>query len=296
MEFYKIEKEKLIKTASIPWDIIVLSSDEFKNSIFYDNYIHHSKSYLKYSKFEVYPSYIFFSISIPSKQKLNKNTVINMYINKNSIIFVDSCDYVINLISKINKFSNTDITLSRFIYLFLSLIIEKDMLFIDKTEERLSSIEEDILKGNIENFNDIISIPKKRLFIFYRFYNNMLDICESFDSQEHLFVNTDEIGLIPLLTARVARLKSETGYLKEYVQQIQGIYQTQIAVRQNDIMKVLTIVTTVVLPLSLIAGWYGMNFKYMPELFWKYGYYYVIILSAAVILICLMVFKNKKYF
>lgn len=59
-------------------------------------------------------------------------------------------------------------------------------------------------------------------------------------------------------------------------------------------MKILTIVTTIFLPLSLVAGWYGMNFAYMPELSWKHGYPAVIVVSALVILICLWIMKKKK--
>ncbi len=49
---------------------------------------------------------------------------------------------------------------------------------------------------------------------------------------------------------------------------VRDVYQSEIGIRQNNVMKVLTIVTTVFLPLTLIAGWYGMNFVYMPELKW----------------------------
>jgi magnesium transporter len=61
-------------------------------------------------------------------------------------------------------------------------------------------------------------------------------------------------------------------------------------------MKFFTVVTTIFLPLTLIVGWYGMNFKYMPELTWKYGYFAVIILMIAVVIACLILFKKKKYF
>ena len=59
-------------------------------------------------------------------------------------------------------------------------------------------------------------------------------------------------------------------------------------------MKVFTVVTSIFLPLSLIAGWYGMNFRFMPELSWRFGYPLVFILSAAVVIICLCYFKKKK--
>ena len=65
---------------------------------------------------------------------------------------------------------------------------------------------------------------------------------------------------------------------------------------QNRIMKVFTTVTTVFMPLSLIAGWYGMNFTGMPELGWEYGYPFVGILSVLVVLVCIWFFRKKKLF
>ncbi|MDO5389043.1 MAG: CorA family divalent cation transporter, partial [Clostridia bacterium] len=84
--------------------------------------------------------------------------------------------------------------------------------------------------------------------------------------------------------------------LREYTLQIQDMYQSQISVKQNDVMKTLTIVTTLVLPLSLLTGWYGMNFKYMPELAMRYSYFVVIAVSAVIVILSLVIFKVKKYF
>ena len=66
--------------------------------------------------------------------------------------------------------------------------------------------------------------------------------------------------------------------LREYASQVSSEYQAQVYIAQNRIMKLLTVVTTVCMPLSLIAGWYGMNFMNMPELHWAYGYPAVIAL------------------
>ena len=61
-------------------------------------------------------------------------------------------------------------------------------------------------------------------------------------------------------------------------------------------MRVLTVVTTIFMPLSVIVGWYGMNFVHMPELVSKYGYIGVIIFSALVVIGEIAFFKWKKWF
>ena len=83
--------------------------------------------------------------------------------------------------------------------------------------------------------------------------------------------------------------------LREYASQVSSEYQAQVDLGQNRIMKLLTIVTTIFMPLSLIAGWYGMNFANMPELHWAYGYPAVIVLRALIVGGCIYYFKKKRY-
>lgn len=84
-------------------------------------------------------------------------------------------------------------------------------------------------------------------------------------------------------------------FSREYGLQIRELFQAEIDIRQNRIMKILTIVTTIFLPLTLVAGWYGMNFSNMPELSWKYGYPAVIVISLVIVMICLWTMKKKKF-
>ena len=83
--------------------------------------------------------------------------------------------------------------------------------------------------------------------------------------------------------------------MREYCLQIQSLFQAEIDLRQNRIMKILTIVTTIFLPLSLLAGWYGMNFVNMPELTWEYGYPAVIAAGLGIVLLSLWICKKKKF-
>jgi magnesium transporter len=82
--------------------------------------------------------------------------------------------------------------------------------------------------------------------------------------------------------------------LRDYTSQVREAYQAKLDYDLNSIIKVFTVVTTIFLPLTLIVGWYGMNFTTMPELTWKYGYVYTIILSIVVVIICIIYFKKKK--
>ena len=90
------------------------------------------------------------------------------------------------------------------------------------------------------------------------------------------------------------RLREEAQALREYAMQVREEYQAQIDLKQNRVMQILTVVTVVFMPLTLIAGWFGMNLK-MPEFEWDYGYPMVIGLSVVVVALCMLICKKKKF-
>ena len=81
-------------------------------------------------------------------------------------------------------------------------------------------------------------------------------------------------------------------YLLDYIGQVRDTYQGKVAEHQNSNMEFLTIISTIFFPLTLITGWYGMNFENMPEL--THGYPFVIGLSLVVVAIIIFIFKKRK--
>jgi magnesium transporter len=73
------------------------------------------------------------------------------------------------------------------------------------------------------------------------------------------------------------------------------LYLSSVSNRMNSVMKVLTIIATIFIPLTFIAGIYGMNFEYMPELEWRYGYFGVWIVMIAVFVGMIAYFKKKDW-
>jgi magnesium transporter len=98
-----------------------------------------------------------------------------------------------------------------------------------------------------------------------------------------------------MFTERVIRLQDTVTGQREYVTQLRDLIQSHLAERQNRIMTVLTVITSIFLPLTLIAGWYGMNFRYMPELDWRWSYPAVLVVSVLIVVFCLVLFKKKKW-
>ena len=73
------------------------------------------------------------------------------------------------------------------------------------------------------------------------------------------------------------------------------LYVSGVSNRMNEVMKVLTIIATIFIPLTFIAGIYGMNFDYMPELHWKYAYFVTLFVMVVIAVAMIFYFKKKKW-
>ena len=150
-------------------------------------------------------------------------------------------------------------------------------------------------KGSDIPFNHEISGYRRKVSLFSHYYLQLADVSSILCEDDNHIFKEKEKRSFSLFTERVNRLHDETLMLRDYCVQIREVYQSLIDERQNEIMKLLTIVTTIVLPLSLVAGWYGMNFTNMPELTWHYGYGFIILLSVAITILNILYFKKKKF-
>ena len=159
----------------------------------------------------------------------------------------------------------------------------------------MDQMEEQILSGELNQFNPRMNALRKEIIRWLRYYTQLEDMICELQENENGYFDDGKLRLFHMVEKRVGRLNSEAQALREYSIQLRELFQAEIDIRQNRIMKILTIVTTVFLPLSLVVGWYGMNFINMPELTWKYGYPVIIIVSALIVALCLWIMKKKKF-
>ena len=108
------------------------------------------------------------------------------------------------------------------------------------------------------------------------------------------YFSQEDLRLFQLFRERIGRLGEEAQNLREHCLQVWELFQAELDLRQNRIMKVLTIVTTVFMPLTLLVGWYGMNFHNMPELSWEHGYLAMILVSGLTVFLTIWLLKKKK--
>lgn len=183
----------------------------------------------------------------------------------------------------------------RFFCEFLEQLLVRDFHHLEELEDQLSQLEDRVLAGELENFNAALSPLRKQALGWLRYYNQLDGMACELESNEIGLFSPEEEQMFHMLEKRLIRLRDEAQLLREYCLQVRELFQAELDIRQNRIMKTLTVVTTVFLPLSLVAGWYGMNFVGMPELGWAYGYPAVIAASVVIVLLTLWIMKKKKF-
>lgn len=237
------------------------------------------------------------SLYIPSRAKNRSHTGFYFRIEKDKIIFVDDSGKVLEWLKEMLKAGDEkQPELGIFFADFLEYLIKDDVIFITKLEHSLEELEDMVLeKGSDIPFNHEISGYRRKVSLFSHYYLQLADLSSILCEDDNHIFKEKEKRSFSLLTERVNRLHDETLMLRDYCVQIREVYQSLIDERQNEIMKLLTIVTTIVLPLSLVAGWYGMNFTNMPELTWQYGYGFIILLSIIITVLNILYFKKKKF-
>lgn len=133
---------------------------------------------------------------------------------------------------------------------------------------------------------------RKELLILREYYDEMMDVGKELENNENKYFMKKQLKYFGIVADRADRLKEKTNHLLEYARQVNEAYQSRVDSQQNQNMQFLTVISTIFFPLTLITGWYGMNFQNMPEL--ATGYPFVIILSIVVIVVCIMIFKKKN--
>lgn len=180
----------------------------------------------------------------------------------------------------------------------LEAVLTNDLEDMQRMEAGCYKLEENLL-GTLSDYvgpTKKILRYRKQLLAKEFYYQQIADLCDVLYGNKNDFFSPKALDLIEDIGKRADRLCGYVQTLREYLMQIWELYEQQVDVQQNKTMRILTVVTTIFLPLTLMAGWYGMNFEYMPELKSPWGYWITMGVAAFIAIGEIIFFKKKKYF
>lgn len=231
---------------------------------------------------DVYDDFSFGYINIINVMNLREERDrIAFYITKNLFILIEIVDKDGStkemFENSIHRFTQ-NLTIEKIIYGILERLIEGGNKTLELTEAKIVKMEHDLVEGKVdEGLNKNIFNLKNRLLIQKNYYEQLIDIGEELQENENEIFQDENLRFFKIFTDKVTRLSNNTQTLCDSLIHLREAYDATLEYNLNRIMKVFTVVTTIFLPLTLIVGWYGMNFTTMPELTWKYGYVSVIL-------------------
>ena len=218
---------------------------------------------------------------------------IMFFIYSRYIVFSERDGFAERLIQRIcRKKVQQGQTKEKFLYNFISEFMSKDSSILERFEREIMEMEDEIANDRMQNYQNHMMSVRKQLLILRGYYDQMREMGKAFEENENRFFAKKHLKYFGTISDRAERLIGKTIHLIDYAQQVRDAYKAQVDEEQNRNMQVLTIISTIFLPLTLITSWYGMNFKDMPEL--EHGYPFIIGLSISVIILCIIIFKKKK--
>ncbi len=237
------------------------------------------------------------SFSIPDRADAEaEETRFAFALDEKGVVFIDDSGYAANAVTQIARTKRWRLpSLERFLYDFLEQIVADDRELIERYDLELDEMEDAVNRDKEDDVNDRLGEIRSHIRDLRIHYEHLLDFTQELEENENNFFTAENLRYFRLFFNRVERLRSATVAISEHANQIRDIYKAHLDVRQNRIMTILTVVTTIFMPLTLIVGWYGMNFRYMPELESPWGYPIVIAVSLLILIAGLLFFKKKKW-
>ncbi len=239
-------------------------------------------------------------IAINPKQIIKLQDRLGLYIKKNLmlIVIIEDRDESskIKFHDILSNLNLNKLTQERLFFTVLEKFISEDYAILEDIEDEITGYEEKIDDLKMDNdFTHKITDVRKRLMLLDNYFQQFVTIGEVLEENSIDIFDDANVHYFGVFASRAERLSNNTRMLQEYSVHVREAYHAQLEYDLNRIMKIFTVVTTVFLPLTLIVGWYGMNFTSMPEITWRYGYLFVSILSIIVAIICFIFFKKKKF-
>jgi magnesium transporter len=253
-------------------------------------------------KFEDLENYIFIvlrMLSYDEKAQLINSEQVSMVLGRNYVlsfqenvgdVFEQIRERIRNAKGRIRKMG-----CDYLLYSLLDAIVDSYFSILERLGERIESLEEQLVREPSNKILEQIHRLKRELISLRKSVWPLRELISGLErSESELIKQTTDVYLRDLYDHTIQVIDTVESY-RDMVSGMLDIYLSSISNKMNAVMKVLTIIATIFIPLTFIAGIYGMNFDYMPELRWKFGYGGVLLVMVGIGVIMLVLFKRKKW-
>ena len=180
-------------------------------------------------------------------------------------------------------------------YALIDAVVDHYFLVLEKIGERVESLEEELVTNpNPETLQTIHHLKRELIFLRKSVWP-MRELIGGLERGESSLVGEKTTVFLRDVYDHTIQVIDTVETLRDIVSGMLDVYLSSLSNKMNEVMKVLTIIATIFIPLTFIAGIYGMNFEFMPELKWHWGYPIVWVIIIAIAVIMLFYFRRKRW-
>ncbi|MBU1930612.1 magnesium/cobalt transporter CorA, partial [Candidatus Micrarchaeota archaeon] len=180
-------------------------------------------------------------------------------------------------------------------YALIDVIVDHYFLVLEKIGEKIEKLEEELMREPKQKTLKEIYAMKRELISLRKAVWPLREVISRIERTEHTIIKKKTGIYFRDLYDHIIQIIDTIETSREMVSGMVELYLSSLSNRMNEVMKTLTIIATIFIPLTFIAGVYGMNFKFMPELEWPLGYYTIGIVMLIVAGTLVVYFKRKKW-
>ncbi|WP_223551493.1 magnesium/cobalt transporter CorA [Aestuariivivens sp. NBU2969] len=182
------------------------------------------------------------------------------------------------------------------LYILIDAIVDHYFSVIELLGNKIEDLESDIFTGNInDDATKNIQNLKREILRVRRSIFPLREVINRIEKNKNTLIHKKTITYYRDIYDHLIQVSENIDIYREMIWSLMDMYITTISNKMNEVMKVLTIMASIFIPLTFIAGIYGMNFNYIPELQFKYGYFAVWGVMIVIFLAMLYYFKRKKW-
>jgi magnesium transporter len=180
-------------------------------------------------------------------------------------------------------------------YTLVDGIVDHYFVILESIGESIESLEEDLFETPDEDTFKKIYGLKRKIIQLRKLVWPFREVLNRIIKTESLFFGqSTEVFLRDVYDHALRVIETIESY-RDLLNSMLDLHMTTMSNRMNEVMKILTIMATIFIPITFIAGIYGMNFKYMPELEWKFGYAGVWMIIIVILVAMIVFFRRKKW-
>jgi len=180
-------------------------------------------------------------------------------------------------------------------YALLDAVVDNYFGILEKLGEKIEALEEELVDNLSDRTLQQIHRLKREMVFLRKSVWPLRELINGLDrSESDLIADSTGVYLRDVYDHTIQVIDTVESF-RDMVSGMLDIYLSSISNRMNAVMKVLTIIATIFIPLTFVAGIYGMNFEHMPELKWRWGYAAVWLVMLVVAGLMVLYFKRKKW-